>query len=866
MKRRLIRLAVLMAGLASATAGAQEILAQWVESNPMSEADKLALGYPVPMPVDTPLPFDGFRTYMGLHTRHQDLAATTPWVHQEAVGQTHTGRTIYAYRLGDEDRTTPWGLPEPATLTNGGIHAREWQSPEVVTGILELMATQDSDRHFYDYLRDSVNMVVIPVMNIDGFLQTQRYPNLNYLGTDPGVPDTWPRDGRMRRKNMLGVDEDLFTVGDHLLGVDLNRNNAPYWNTNPQRSSDDNRSLVHHGAGPQSEPETQALDAAAALGPVDQLRLYTDVHSFSQVHFWVGTGNIRLSTQTQSVLGVFTNHHLVFPAGKFYFFADRFNVPILTGIGSTDEYFTSIYQVPSWTLEIEPSGGGHQGLPGSSADYGGTGVSHSGFILPESEIRRVREELAQSFASVYYRQAGPPSIQAMRLVDEATGAVVYEAEWDTVDDSSRTLFTNQLQPVGLGREYTFWLAFNKPMRWLDKGQVANFPGQPNSTQDLDADLLVGSDLVEATLLDLGWSLDGFGAPRGYLNYRTDALWVKFVLDGSENNLSLIDGETQTTLSIGTTDMTSMGLDADPSSVVSWSNGVWTGYNDNLNDNLDTGGRDLTLSFLVTDDDLDDPFIIEPGIAASWFDPDHDGEGFIIQILEDNRAVLFWFTYDGEGNQDWYISTGEVRGNRLLFPELLRVSGGVFGPSFDPDAVSSEVVGSAKFIWSGCDSGLMDWHIGNQRGRQELKRLSSIMGLDCGPPRAAPVREEALYSGAWFDPSHNGEGYVVEVLWDGRVIVYWFSFGPDGARRWFVGIGAIVNGKLVFDDMLTTRGGIFGDDFDPDLVERLPWGSLELDVTCEDGTATYDSTEEGFGSGVLNITKLTNLIGFTCDDS
>jgi len=42
----------------------------------------------------------------------------------------------------------------------------------------------------------------------------------------------------MRRKNMLGPDEDLFTQGDHLLGVDLNRNNAPYWNTNPNRSSD----------------------------------------------------------------------------------------------------------------------------------------------------------------------------------------------------------------------------------------------------------------------------------------------------------------------------------------------------------------------------------------------------------------------------------------------------------------------------------------------------------------------------------------------------------------------------------------------------------------------------------------------------
>ncbi len=29
----------------------------------------------------------------------------------------------------------------------------------------------------------------------------------------------------------------LLTQDDHLLGVDLNRNNPPYWATNPKRSS-----------------------------------------------------------------------------------------------------------------------------------------------------------------------------------------------------------------------------------------------------------------------------------------------------------------------------------------------------------------------------------------------------------------------------------------------------------------------------------------------------------------------------------------------------------------------------------------------------------------------------------------------------
>ncbi len=243
-----------------------EAIVEWTEGD-----GELGLGYPVPIPVDTALPFDGFRSYSGLHARHQDLMATTDIVHGEVVGTTHNGREIWAYRIGDVDLLTRDGLPEPATLTNGGIHAREWQTPEVVTGIMELFAERQGDHHFYDFLLENVNMVLLPVQNVDGFVQTQRYPAQNWLYTDPfdlvDDPQPSPRDGRMRRKNMPGVDEILATREDHLFGVDLNRNHPPLWSLNLNRSSPDNRSLVYYGPAAHSEPETQALLAAGALGP-----------------------------------------------------------------------------------------------------------------------------------------------------------------------------------------------------------------------------------------------------------------------------------------------------------------------------------------------------------------------------------------------------------------------------------------------------------------------------------------------------------------------------------------------------------------------------------------------------------------------
>jgi hypothetical protein len=641
-------------GFGNLTAQSARIV-EWVEDAPVSDTAKIALGYPVPIPVDTPLPFDGFRSYSGLHTRHQDIANTTPWAHAIEIGETRTGRPIWAYQLGDANQETVTGVPELAMLTNAGIHAREWQSPEVATGIIELLALAEDDNHLISYLRDNANILVIPILNIDGFLQTQRFPSRNWLGTDPNDPRNFPRDGRMRRKNMLGPDEILTTQEDHLLGVDLNRNNPPFWNTNPGRSSDDSNSIVYHGESQHSEPETQALVVAAELGPVNQLSMYTDMHSFSQVHFWSHNGNNRLASLTQNLLNTFSQHHRNFDAGKFYGFSSAQNLPQNRGIGTTDELFTTLYQVPSWTLEIEPSNNG--------TDYGGLGRNgHDGFILPESEVQRVRTELAQTFAVAYYQQAGPPSISAIRLIDQQTGAAVFEAEWDTSNDTSRDLYTFQAQALQLDRDYVLWLAFDKPMRWRENGEVSVLPGQSPATLNVDGAATVSGEDLTAILDQEQWLHIPGGAPDGYLRYRDDTLSAHFSLPGDGNNVSLINGTTAATLEFSTFDMTGTQTDADPSTVARWEDGGWSGYEDSMgNDFTDSGGTDSSIHIQITSEPRGDPFVIEAGTSAAWFDPAREGEGFMLEILDNDYALMYWFTYDIEGEQNWYIATGDFSG-------------------------------------------------------------------------------------------------------------------------------------------------------------------------------------------------------------
>ncbi len=841
-------------------------IVNWVETAPVEDSHSIALGYPVPLPVDTPLPFDGFRSYAGLHMRHQDLANTTPWVHPVIVGTTRAGRTVWAYRMGDADLLTRAGAAEQAMLTNGGIHAREWQSPETVTGIMELLVQQQDDQFLYRYLLDNANIVLIPVLNVDGFLQTQRFPDSSWLGTDPDDPESSPRDGRMRRKNMLLVDEDLSTQDDHLNGVDLNRNNPPYWNTSPGRSSSDVRSIVHHGAAPQSEPEIQALDAAVQLGPTNMLSMYTDVHSFSQVHFWVKNGNNRLTKLTESLLGTFSNHHAAFPAGKVYQFDAASQVALNRGIGSTDEYFTHTYQVPAWTLEIEPSGNG-------GADYGGLGRNgHDGFILPESQITRVRAQLAQTFAVAYYRQAGPPSISEFHLIDDASGATVFTAEWDTVPDQQRLLHTWQAQAVQLNRNYTAWIAFDKPMRWQSAGAVAALPGQPPSSLTTENTLLAGNAVLNSTLGTVNWFNTPGGPGQGYKSYINDALSMGLSLPADAANQAAINGSSNVTWKLRSGDMTSTALDTNPATVAHWENGGWSGYeNDAGLDQTDSGGSDASIHYEMTSATLGDPFVIEAGTSSAWMDPARNGEGFVLEVLAAHRAVMYWFTYDEEGKQDWYIAVGNIRGNRIAFTELLRVAGGKFGPGFDPGQITETVVGSASFIWSDCDTGEMEWELDAsadqplQQGRMNLQRITRLMGIDCADTVSPPVNETARLSGSWADPSHTGEGYTLELLTDGRALVYWFSFDTNGNRRWFFGVGESsgAGSTITFDEMLTTSGGKFGASFDPADVAILPWGSMELDLGCAAGTATFTPTEPGFAAGALNLERLTSLAGLAC---
>jgi len=273
---------------------------------------------------------------------------------------------------------------------------------------------------------------------------------------------------------------------------------------------------------------------------------------------------------------------------------------------------------------------------------------------------------------------------------------------------------------------------------------------------------------------------------------------------------------------------------------------------------------------VTQNDGVLPPLLPASIAGSWFDQTHAGEGFLIEVVAPGVAVVYWFTFDENGNQRWFFGVGTIVENRVEIAELLVASGGVFGPGFDPDAISFSVAGSATFSFSGCDAGVVDFVVDGTPGQLNLDRITNIEGLSCvNLPDAA--LKSALHggkSGSWFDVARNGEGFLVEViaLPNGTlvIVVYFFTFDPDGNLAWMVASGVTDGTDTLTMEVFQPVGGRFGPDFDPDDVMNVEWGTWTIQLGCQKGNLSYSSKQPGYGSAAHALSRITKQLGVSCN--
>ncbi|MEU2269502.1 M14 family zinc carboxypeptidase [Streptomyces olindensis] len=186
-----------------------------------------------------------FRPYSGENGLKQEILRTAQQ-HPDlskvvSIGKTVRGQDILALKLTKGAKKTKDGS-KPSVLYLSNQHAREWITPEMTRRLMHhYLDNYKKDRRVKKIV-DSTELWFVLSANPDGYDHTF-------------TADT----NRMWRKNMRDVNGDgTITTGD---GVDLNRNFAYKWGYDNEGSSPNPSSETYRGAGPNSEPETQALDA-----------------------------------------------------------------------------------------------------------------------------------------------------------------------------------------------------------------------------------------------------------------------------------------------------------------------------------------------------------------------------------------------------------------------------------------------------------------------------------------------------------------------------------------------------------------------------------------------------------------------------
>lgn len=129
-----------------------------------------------------------------------------------------------------------------------------------------------------------------------------------------------------------------------------------------------------------------------------------------------------------------------------------------------------------------------------------------------------------------------------------------------------------------------------------------------------------------------------------------------------------------------------------------------------------------------------------------------------------------------------------------------------------------------------------------------------------------------FSGAWYDPGQEGQGFSFEVL-DQQpaasesddpedLLVYWFHY-LNGQQVWLYGRGSI-DGDSATVPMYVTSGGQFGPGFDASQVDQQRVGTLTVNgMSCDDAEVSFESTSGDFPGIDFPIQRLSKIKNLSC---
>ena len=97
----------------------------------------------------------------------------------------------------------------------------------------------------------------------------------------------------------------------------------------------------------------------------------------------------------------------------------------------------------------------------------------------------------------------------------------------------------------------------------------------------------------------------------------------------------------------------------------------------------------------------------------------------------------------------------------------------------------------------------------------------------------------------------------------QVLLSWYVY-QDGQQVWLLGQAALLDGQAEVS-MSSYTGADFPPNFTTESVLSSPWGTITLRFTGPDAARVdWASAAQGYGSGGMDLVRLTQLAGHACE--
>ena len=120
-------------------------------------------------------------------------------------------------------------------------------------------------------------------------------------------------------------------------------------------------------------------------------------------------------------------------------------------------------------------------------------------------------------------------------------------------------------------------------------------------------------------------------------------------------------------------------------------------------------------------------------SGAWYQPQRSGEGWLLEELDDEQALVFWFTFDPDGEQAWLIGQGPLRDGAFEVTDALIGGGARFGAAFDAGDVVLRSWGTLRIEFSDCDQAQLSYASTLDRfgsAQRPVRRLTTLAGSPC----------------------------------------------------------------------------------------------------------------------------------------